>query len=230
MLLSVEKRFLFVANTKTASTSIEVALHPYAEILRTGTPERKHTPLHRIFEAYGFMFDLPEHDPDSYFKFGVMRDPIDWINSWYRYRRGNQVEAPLPQEMSFAEFWEQKDWNIRRWDGSANLQRDMFCAPDGTVLADVIIPYPRLAEMFAEICDALGIDRPLERQNVSNLQPNGDLPDALRREMRDYYAADYTLLDQLQDLNEHGMARLRARRDADARVPDSRPAAQTTRI
>ncbi len=215
MLISVEKRFLFVANTKTASTSIEQVLRPYAEIRRGGHPERKHTPLARALEIYDFMFADPAHDPASYFKFGVMRDPIDWITSWFRYRKGNDVEAPLPADMDFAGFWAGRDWNIQRADGRKHLQRDMFCADDGAgsedVLADVIIPYDRVGEMFAEICGLLGIEHPLQRRNVSRLDDAGTIPKALRAEMRDFYAEDYALFDRLDQINAAGMARLAAR-------------------
>jgi len=219
MLISVEKRFLFVANTKTASTSIEQVLRPYAEIRRGGHPERKHTPLARALEIYDFMFADPAHDPASYFKFGVMRDPIDWITSWFRYRKGNDVEAPLPADMDFADFWARADWNIKRADGSPHLQRDMFCGDDGadggadddTVLADVIIPYDRVGDMFAEICTLLGIEHPLQRRNVSRLDDAGAIPKALRAEMRDFYARDYALFERLEQINAAGMARLAAR-------------------
>jgi len=83
--------------------------------------------------------------------------------------------------------------------------------PDGRVLADVIIPYDRVGEMFGEICDALGVAQPLERRNVSRLGDAGDIPAALRAGMREFYAQDYALLARLDEINAAGMARLRAR-------------------
>lgn len=212
MLLSFEKRFLFVANTKTASTSIEVALTPYAEIVRGGTPERKHTPLSQLYELYDEVFREPGQEPQTFFTFGVMRDPIEWIGSWFRYRKGNQVDAPLPADLGFDAFWARKDWNIQRPNGAGkNLQRDMFCAPDGTVLADVIIPHHKLGQVFGEICELLDITSPLERHNVSQIAKTQDHPPALLAEMRDFYAEDYELFDRLDSLNAKGLERLRAR-------------------
>ena len=127
MLIGVEKRFIFVANTKTASTSIEHALMDHAEIHRGGSPARKHIPLVQVYKFYDFLFGQPAHRPASYFAFGVMRDPIEWVISWFRYRKGNKVENGLPQDMTFAQFWERNDWNITRPDGRRHLQRQMFC-------------------------------------------------------------------------------------------------------
>lgn len=212
MLIGVEKRFLFVANTKTASTSIEDVLLPHAEVFRMGTSERKHISLADTKAKYGFLFNNPNHSWGSYFKFGVMRDPLDWIGSWYRYRRGNQVHSPLPRDMTFAEFWAQADWNIRFGSGNKNLQKRMFTTQDGDVLADVIIPYHRVDEYFPELCKLLHIPYNLPRKNVSVLRDVGSIPAALREEVLDFYAEDYALWERLDEINAAGMAQLRTKR------------------
>lgn len=211
MLISTEKKFVFVANTKTASTSIEHALMDYSEIHRGGSPERKHIGLNETYKIYDFLFSQPGHTPDQYFKFGVMRDPLDWIGSWFRYRKGNNVESPLPAEMDFEAFWARKDWNIMRHDGWKYLQRHLFCSPESEILADVIIPYHRLGDEFGKICDAFGIQSPLPRKNVSQLKDSGVIPEHMKDELRDFYAWDYQLWDQLEGLNARGMEKLYSR-------------------
>ncbi len=211
MLIGIERKFVFVANTKTASTSIETALEPVSEIAFKGTPQRKHITLHAAIEAHPEIFAQPGQWPRFFFKFGVMRDPLDWIGSWFRYRKSNKVDSPLPLEMSFAEFWQQKDWNFLRADGRPYLQRDMFCGPQGKVLADVILPYHRLATMFPRICQGLGVARPLPRENVSKARETGPVPPDLAEELRAFYAEDYALWDRLDAINAGGMAWLAAR-------------------
>ena len=212
MLISVYKRFVFIANTKTASTSIEAALLTHSEIARLGTPARKHIRLAETLRTYHFLFGQEKFAPDRFFKFGVMREPLDWIHSWYRYRRGNKVDKPLPQEMSFEDFWAARDWNIVSPKGKKKLQRDLFVGADGQVAADVIIPYTQLDAMFPEICDLLDVSAPLPRQNVSQLQEPLDIAPALVDEMRAFYAEDYALWNRLEALNAKGMAQLRAAR------------------
>jgi Sulfotransferase family len=226
MQIGFGKKFIFVANTKTASTSIESALIRYADIVRTGDPRRKHTSLYEAIRSYPIVFRNQHHAPEAYFKFGVMRDPIDWIGSWYRYRSGNRVESPLPQDMSFADFWKQADWNIRYANGQKHLQRDMFCASDGTLLADVIIPYAQVSEVFHEICQILKIDCPLPRHNVSRRTNTGWIPDNLRDEMRDYYAEDYALYNRLDEINAQGLALLRAGKGGFRPFQEVAPASQ----
>jgi hypothetical protein len=217
MLIGIERKFVFVANTKTASTSIETALAPVSEIAFKGSPQRKHVSLHAAIEAHPEIFAQPGQWPRFFFKFGVMRDPLDWIGSWFRYRKSNKVDSPLPPEMSFAEFWERQDWNFRRADGRPNLQRDKFCGPQGKVLADVIIPYDRLSPMFGRICDALDVRRPLPRENVSKERSTGPIPPELLDDLRAFYAEDYALWQRLDTINAGGMAWLAARRTGEPR-------------
>lgn len=216
MLISTVKRFIFVANTKTASTSIEQVLRPHADIVLAGTPRRKHIFLRDALATCAPFVPDPSsqtehetgHRPEQYFKFGVMRDPLDWISSWYRYRRGNEVESPLPEGLTLADFWARQDWNIQRADGSRYLQSDAFLAADGTVLADVIIPYHRLNEMFARICGPLGVVATLPHENVSQMKEPGDIAAGLNEEMRAFYATDYALLARLDEINARGMEQL----------------------
>ena len=224
MLIGVRKRFIFVANTKAASTAIERALMPYAEIHRGGSPAQKHIALHDVLAEYDFLFGQPGQAPERFFKFGVMREPIDWIGSWFRYRKGNEVESPLPAEMSLAEFWARGDWNIIRRDGRRHLQRDRFTAPDGTMLADMIIPYHELDAYLPAITAHLGVPGRLDRLNVSRITPDdAPIPDTLRAEMRDFYAADYALWEQLEAINAQGMETLKATRPLKAHGADRKP-------
>lgn len=213
MLIGVRKRFVFVANTKTASTSIEHALAEHAEIMRGGSPERKHIRLSQIGPEYWFLFSHPKFPPDTFFRFGVMREPLSWIDSWFRYRRGNKVDAPLPPDMSFEDFWRARDWNTQRADGTKYLQSSFFTGPGGGVLADVIIPYERMNDYLPEIFELLNVRHALPRKNVSAVRETGDpLSPSLLAEMRDFYAADYALYDSLDRHNAAGMEKLRARR------------------
>ena len=209
MLIGVEKRFIFVSNTKAASTSVEHLLMPYTEVVCLGNSERKHRPMKKVLTSFPFLFDQPKFQPESFFRFGVMRHPLEWIQSWYRYRKGNQVADPLTENMGFSAFWARKDWNIQRQDGTKYLQSQMFCADDGQVLVDVIIPYARLNEMLGEICGNLKIVGKLEQKNASILGQTDSLPDSLKSEMEEFYVKDLELFDRLDQINAVGMQKLR---------------------
>ena len=215
MLIGLQHRFIFVANTKSASTAIESALRPYAEIHHGGTPARKHIALHAALREYADLFARHGMATEDFFKFGVMREPIDWIASWFRYRKEGRVDNPLPAGMRFEEFWHRHDWNFTRSDGRRSLQGPRFTARDGRVLADVIIPYHRLEEFFPVICAQLHLNVRLERHNVSAHTPETvKIPPWLRAELRDFYAEDYALFERLEAINTAGLARLAERASA----------------
>lgn len=225
MLISLQKRFIFIANTKTASSSIENSLLRFSEIALGGSPQRKHMKMQDVHRVYAFLFEMPGMACDSFFRFGVMREPLDWIESWYRYRRGNRVFSPLPEEMGFAEFWAARGLgpgqnHTVRSDGTHKLQKDAFVDADGALALDVIIPYHELEDWFARIRTGLGLKAELRKRNVSRLKRRSDIPDALRAEVRAFYAEDYAIWDQLPEINARGLEALErvARPDAWSRI------------
>ena len=213
MLIGVKKRFVFIANSKTASTSIEHSLVGQAEIQRGGGPQRKHIYLRDALPEYDFLFGRSGYGIESFFTFGVMRDPVSWIQSWYRYRCGNKVESPLPAGMSFGEFWALNDWNRTMLQGVPRLQSYFFTDKAGASIVDYIIPYSQLADHFTTICEGLGIKSPLQSKNVSKVKGREiAIAPELAEEMRTFYAEDYALMAQIPQINAVGLAKLKARR------------------
>ncbi|SNS72011.1 sulfotransferase family 2 domain-containing protein [Tropicimonas sediminicola] len=205
MQIAVRNRFVFVANSKAASTSLEKALSPHAEIQRSGRPSRKHIHMSKLLEVYDFLFEQPGYGPETFFKFAVMREPMEWIASWYRYRSGNDVGSAIDGKMTFADFWERNDWNITRKDGTRNLQSHFMCDDAGKPLVDFIIRYDRLATEFPEICKGLRLKVELPELNVSRIG-RGDsvIPEELRTEVSDHFAEDYALYDRIDEINRRG--------------------------
>lgn len=141
----------------------------HAEIHRGGTPQRKHIPLPAALRDYDFLFGRKKYAPETFFKFGVMRDPVDWIQSWYRYRKGNNVAHPVGEDTTFEDFW--RDWVAKSEKPKQKRhQKKFFAKADGTLVADYIIPYAELDSHFAIITKGLGIEARLTKQNVSKIE------------------------------------------------------------
>ena len=208
MLISNQHRFLFIANTKTASTAIETALHPFADHALADGSTAKHLSLRQLLISEQAKKNLLQSEPCHYLKFGVMRDPLEWIFSWYRYRLGNYVDAPLSPDVTFVQFWRRKDWNFLRPDGSGKyLQKDIFCCPDGEVLADVIIRYDQLKSEFSNLCKVMGLQASLEFKNVSRIKNNPSISEGLRAELVEFYKDDYALYAGLDQINTQSLAK-----------------------
>lgn len=84
MLVFWAQKLVFFAVPKTGTTSVEMALRPTAGIAITDPPIVKHTPVYRyrrFLKPYFEACNGPEFETIA-----IMREPISWLGSWYRYR------------------------------------------------------------------------------------------------------------------------------------------------
>ena len=83
MLINRDKRFAFLSNPKTASTTIETWLGRTPGMARfCGDSKFKHTNFQgfvKLMQAYG-------EPVDDYEVMCIVRHPLDKARSWYRYR------------------------------------------------------------------------------------------------------------------------------------------------
>lgn len=85
MLVFFNERLVFLSVPKTGTTAYQTALSGCADIVVSGPPELKHAPVYRYNRWFRPMF---EKVCDAEMEvMAVMREPISWLGSWYRYRR-----------------------------------------------------------------------------------------------------------------------------------------------
>ena len=84
MLVFFKERLVLLSVPKTGSTAYHSALAPLADMAISGPPELKHAPLYRYNRFFRPMF---EKICDAEMEIAaVMREPVSWLGSWYRYR------------------------------------------------------------------------------------------------------------------------------------------------
>lgn len=89
---------------KTGSTAYESALAPHAAMVISAPPELKHAPVFRYNRFFRPMIErFIGTAPDVV---AVMREPVDWLGSWYRYRRRDALagHANSTSDLSFDAF------------------------------------------------------------------------------------------------------------------------------
>ncbi|MEM1431272.1 MAG: hypothetical protein AAGG09_17600 [Pseudomonadota bacterium] len=89
MLASFEHRFVFLCNPKTGTTALEHALDPHCEVRVGKTPNWKHLNYFAVKALFGETFDNAGCDYVT-----VVRDPLDTLHSWYRYRQRRALRQP----------------------------------------------------------------------------------------------------------------------------------------
>ena len=169
MLVSLERRFIFIHIPKAAGTSIIHALRPYA---RASLPRRL---LHRVGFGGSSLPQLPDHAkaldvraamPEVFansFKFAVVRNPWAWQVSYYHYIRQNRKHwqhaevAPL----SFAQYVE---WRVVH---DRLLQSDFVVDDDRKLMVDSIARVESLDRDAVAIFDRIGVETRLPHRNRS---------------------------------------------------------------
>ncbi|MCL7745479.1 sulfotransferase family 2 domain-containing protein [Guyparkeria hydrothermalis] len=166
MIISIEKKFIFIANLKTASTSIESELRPHGDIVVRRSELGKHLPYAQIQKRFKWLFDVI--DEGEFFKFGVIRDPVDYALSLYKSHRHEKFKDNprlYTGDMSFDDFMEV--W-VPNNKGQLQPQIDRFIDIDGNLSVDQLIVYSDLDKRFPEVMKKLGIPEiTLPRMNVS---------------------------------------------------------------
>lgn len=102
MLIFLRHRLAFLAVPKTGTTAVEMALRPKAEVIFSRN--RKHINAQRYRRKIGpFLEDTFGIFPEP---LAVMRDPVDQIRSWYKYRTADRLKGSdlSSAELSFDDY------------------------------------------------------------------------------------------------------------------------------
>jgi hypothetical protein len=104
MMIFIDKSLVFFATPKTGSTAFHQALGPKADMLFNNNPRAKHLSP-KVFnnKLDSFISPMMPNDPIT---LAVIRDPIDWLFSWYRYRSRPELadSANSTAKITFDEF------------------------------------------------------------------------------------------------------------------------------
>lgn len=104
MLVFWDQKLAFLATPKTGSTAIEAALESLSALVIQRPPVLKHTSVQRFHRFLGPYLEVASGHPFSVA--ALMREPKDWLGSWYRYRQRDDVVEPQKStiNVSFDEF------------------------------------------------------------------------------------------------------------------------------
>ncbi|MEW9921943.1 gamma-glutamyl kinase [Marimonas sp. MJW-29] len=191
MLVFYKERLAFLAVPKTGSTAYETALAARADMVITEPPMLKHAPVYRYNRFIRPMFEkvcTAEME-----LMAVMREPISWLGSWYRYRQRPFMEGKpnSTKGISFDDFvLAYMKGNKPGFADVGSQAQFMKTQPNGTGITHHFRyeDQPRLID-FLE--DRLGVTLNLKRENVSpemDLRLSADVEARLRRKYAEEFA------------------------------------------
>lgn len=184
MLVFWKQRLVFLSVPKTGTTAWETALAPHASIAVLDPPELKHAPLYRYNRFFRPMFEKAAKT-DTIETLAVMREPISWLGSWYRFRQRPfmQGKAQSTAGISFDDFvTAYMQGNPPAFANVGSQAKFLEPRPNGTAV-DYLFRYEDPAGLLDFMQQRLEMEITLPRSNVS---PEMDLPlsAAVERQLR----------------------------------------------
>ena len=170
MLVFWEQRLAILATPKTGSTAIEAALESLASLSILRPPALKHTNVGRYHRFIGPYLEAASGEPFTVV--ALMREPRDWLGSWYRYRQRDDIpdQAKSTADMTFDAFVSAWCSDPRPTYADVGSQA-RFLQPQQGRPVDRIFRYEDIDRFIEFLEDRLDFQIILPRLNVSPSAP-----------------------------------------------------------
>ncbi|ROU03931.1 sulfotransferase family 2 domain-containing protein [Histidinibacterium lentulum] len=167
MLVFWKEKLVFLAVPKTGTTALEGALAPRASMVIRDPPELKHSAIYRYRRWLEPFFEKAGRQEME--TLAVVRHPVDWLKSWYRYRHRDEL-AGHPNStrgLSFDEFVTDYCRAEPPPHALVGSQATFLLDRDGGLGVDHLFRYEELPALMAFIEARLGLRPETKRLNVS---------------------------------------------------------------
>ena len=187
--------FVFLAMTKTGSTAVESALERHAQVVVRRPPRMKHATARTFDKVWVPVLEHYGYPRESYELVSVVRHPVDWVHSWYRYRSRPGASRSVG-DLTFDEYAAQVVAGEARLGSASAFVRPRRGRPG----VDRVYRYEHLGDAVAWMAGKLEVDVPeLGRVNASpatDVGPGGSggaVSPGTRALLEQHYARDVAL-------------------------------------
>lgn len=197
MLIFWEQRLVFLATPKAGSTAVEVALESLATVTMQRPAPLKHMSaldFHRSLGPY-----LAAQAGAPFTTVALMREPIGWLRSWYRFRTRDDFEDPdHPMRGKTFDAFAQDYMAPSCVAPHADIgsQSAHLCGADGKPALDRVFRYETIDAFVHFLEDRLDCAITLPRVNVPPAV-DVELRPETEAALKDAMAADFALYDSL---------------------------------
>ncbi|MFT5112949.1 MAG: hypothetical protein ACI8P9_002277 [Parasphingorhabdus sp.] len=207
MQISTRHGLAFLCMPKCASSSIEIAIRKFCNINISGPPELKHINAQVYYVSILSTHKklMPAVNLES---MCLMRNPMDWIESWYRYRSRDELKDPKHQfhknytgKISFQEFVKEyiTDGN-RKPFARLSKQCNFITLRNGQIGLDHIMTLDRMDQVTNFLSEKFSQNIEIPRINVSP-KLAGTLDSKTEEDLRQYLVEDIAIYEFI---TEHG--------------------------
>jgi hypothetical protein len=183
MIFLYNARLVILSQPKTGTTALEHALSRGASMAVNNPPSMKHISYHKFMTFVApWLKAQTGLDRADYEVISVMREPVDWLGSWYRYRTREQLKdtdrkkrrGNYTGNVTFEAFVQEVLKPKTERAAYANLGKPCGVAltADGGLGCDRVFPYEDLSGLHEMIEERAKRQIDLKLMNVS---PDGDM-------------------------------------------------------
>jgi len=193
MMVFWQARLVFLAVPKTGTQAYEAALGGSADIVIRHPPGLKHLNAKRFRRKWLPL--LQAHSEHDLRTMAVIRDPLDWLGSWYRYRGrpalGGHANSTVGR--SFDEFVtgylarDRPDW------ANVGAQARFVSNDKGKLITDFLFTYEDPPTLCAFLSRRLGREVPEPARHNASPDAAMSLSPALEQRLRTERAEDFAL-------------------------------------
>ena len=196
MMVFYKAGLAFLSVPKTGTTAYENALRDHADMVISEPPMLKHAPVYRYNRFIRPMFvNVCKMELEV---MAVMREPISWLGSWWRYRQ-RPFMAGKPNathEISFDDFvLAYMKGQKPSFADVGSQMKFLETQPNGTGVTH-LFRYENQERLKDFLTDRLGVTFGLERANVSPSVPV-ELSVNVEERFRRKFADEFSLYDSI---------------------------------
>ena len=192
MLVFSKHKLVFLSIPKTGTTAYQAALSPHASMIITDPPELKHAPVFRYNRF--FRPALEKFIGTDLHVIAVMREPIDWLGSWYRYRQRPFMSGKpgSTEGISFDTFVQAYCEGRQPPFANVGSQSKFLEAQRNGTCVTHVFRYEDQANLQEYLENRIGVSIETRRINTSR-QAELDLTSGTMALLRRKYAPDFSL-------------------------------------
>lgn len=202
MLFFFDANLVFLSTPKTGSTAYHAILKCHADIVFSGTPKFKHITA-RHFDRHIAPYLKKTHGivPE---RVAVIRDPLEHLGSWYRYRQRLDAKKKPTSTVgiSYGQFVEAYLSSNRPQFAKVSRQFKFVTSGKSQIRVHHLFAYenPEVQKAFLE--KRLGFDCSTNQVNVSP-KKELSLEAGTERRLRDFLAEDIELYQRIVKAGGH---------------------------
>ena len=167
MLVFWKENLVLLAVPKTGSTALQGALAPRASVVVRDPPHLKHAPCYRYKRFLKpYFVQAGGQKPEL---MAIVRNPIDWLGSWYRYRTRKDLigHENSTHNVSFDDFVLEYCKGQPAPFANVGSQNKFLRINDGDIGAEHLFQYEQWDKVIDYLEDRLDFKITLKQQNVS---------------------------------------------------------------